>query len=563
MSSISITGSYKYVDVNPGHVLINGQVLYVNNSFRINDSELTGAPGSDHGDYYIHLRPNRKVMEAYYSKNWEYVVYSAAAGGAAPPQAPDELAIGKIQKRLVNGNTVLTTVPLNRGKRLIDTKDISDGAVTPGKLSSDVVFPQGPAGPAGPIGPAGPVGATGPIGPDGPIGLTGATGPKGDIGNTGPAGAAGSTGPKGDTGTAGAVGPAGPTGPAGADGAAGAVGPTGPTGLTGPTGATGAKGDTGYDTAPIGSVLSWSRKTLPEGYVLANGASYTQATYPQGYSAAQAEVAAGNTLWTVTGTNFTVPNLTDKFIYSKLPASMGQTGGEATHVLSLQEMPSHLHPGSDIGNTSLSHDHDVTGSWADQSQAVNSGGSTWGSASGGMYARTSGTPRQGNLSHSHQLNIVGQGGGLAHENMPPYVALAQIVKLAGVTASASVIQGPPGATGATGAAGATGAVGATGPTGATGPGLPTGVQDFGPYEVSTGVIAPDSEAGYVVTHNLGTAGAKLTAFGALMDISWGHRVIWRQEFPDINSIRMVFYHAGPVGGPNAQALLRFWIRKAP
>ena len=135
--SILVTGTAKYVEFAAGHVLINGQLLEIKEAWRITDDELTGspAPNANYGDYYVFLRPNKKVMEAYYQQDWEYVIRSATAGGAAPAELPDELCIGRIEKRDVSGVTQLTAVELNRGKSLIDTKDVSDGAITSAKLA--------------------------------------------------------------------------------------------------------------------------------------------------------------------------------------------------------------------------------------------------------------------------------------------------------------------------------------------------------------------------------------------------------------------------------------------
>lgn len=141
------TGSSKYVDIAPGHLLINGQLLYVDEVFRINDDNLVGAPSSDFGDYYVYLRPNKKVMESYYQQNWEYTLKSTTAGGAAPSENPDELCIGRIEKRNVSGVTQLSVIELNRGKSLIDTKDISDGAVTSAKLATSLALTGNPTAP--------------------------------------------------------------------------------------------------------------------------------------------------------------------------------------------------------------------------------------------------------------------------------------------------------------------------------------------------------------------------------------------------------------------------------
>ena len=68
-----------------------------------------------------------------------------------------------------------------------------------------------------------------------------------------------------------------------------------------PSGPQGAKGEIGYDTAPLGSVITTTRSTWTEEYVLANGQTLTEAAYPDCALVAAAEVAAGNPLWSIAG----------------------------------------------------------------------------------------------------------------------------------------------------------------------------------------------------------------------------------------------------------------------
>lgn len=69
----------------------------------------------------------------------------------------------------------------------------------------------------------------------------------------------------------------------------------------------GAIGDKNFSTAPIGVIQAFSGTTIPHGYLLADGASYKVADYPDLYA------VIGNTYGGDTE-NFNVPNLVDKFI---------------------------------------------------------------------------------------------------------------------------------------------------------------------------------------------------------------------------------------------------------
>jgi microcystin-dependent protein len=310
------------------------------------------------------------------------------------------------------------------------------------------------------LGGAGGGGAPGPPGPEGPMGPKGDTGPTGATGAPGAAGPTGPQGGKGDKGDTGAAGPTGATGP---------TGPTGPQGVKGDTGATGATGapgkdGVGYEASPVGAVLTFPGKNLPVGYVLADGHTYAKGTYPQGYDFAVAEVAAGNPLWTVNAAaqTFTVPDLRDRFLYSSSSAALGSAGGEAAHTLVNGEMPAHAHSGATTGGTTGadSPDHAHTPSGYGNFIATNTGGTYTGFAGGGAGGVVSTGAASGvtggtagaNVRHAHSvpaLGIYSDGGGGAHNNMPPYVVLAFIVKVWGVVNNGSTLVGPPGARGNT------------------------------------------------------------------------------------------------------------------
>lgn len=118
---------------------------------------------------------------------------------------------------------------------------------------------------------------------------------------------------------------------------------------------------------PSGLVAMWSgaADNIPDGWALCNGENGT-------------------------------PDLRDRFVVGAGSSySVGATGGEKTHTLTVSEMPSHSHSAS---------------LYSGSGKGVFASGST--SFSGMGYAGTS---------------IVGSGA--AHNNMPPYYALCYIMKL--------------------------------------------------------------------------------------------------------------------------------------
>ena len=116
------------------------------------------------------------------------------------------------------------------------------------------------------------------------------------------------------------------------------------------------------------------------------------------------------------------PNLMDRFIVGAGSTySVGTTGGSATVTLTTAQMPSHTHTGST--NTTGAHTHSIEPSW------VYHYGSGAYSYPGDSEYHTSPASTKSAGDHSHTLTINAAGSGNAHENRPPYYALAYIMKL--------------------------------------------------------------------------------------------------------------------------------------
>lgn len=128
--------------------------------------------------------------------------------------------------------------------------------------------------------------------------------------------------------------------------------------------------------------------------------------------------------WALCDGNNGTPNLTDRFIVGAGNTyTPGDTGGENTHQLTDAEMPSHNHYFSDTTSSAGSHSHSISDNVI-SSTIANTGGSNF-----GIRSTTSSTSSAGSHTHSTSGNTNTAGGDNAHENRPPYYALAYIMKL--------------------------------------------------------------------------------------------------------------------------------------
>lgn len=208
-------------------------------------------------------------------------------------------------------------------------------------------------------------------------------------------------------------------------------------------------GSTGYNIAEIGSVIFWSGKTNPSAdYALLNGQTLSQFDFPDGFAFAQAEVAAGNTDWVVSGTNFTLPNYQNRFLYAS--GSYTRTAKGGAESVALTSLQSGVNPNGTTGNDTPDHAH--FGVYNERWVPANAGaGIAYPYEAAGGPQSTTG---KGGATARHHHPLSARNADQAHNNMPPYVVLAMFVKIRGVSASADVITGPSGADGVDGVDGA-------------------------------------------------------------------------------------------------------------
>ena len=297
-----------------------------------------------------------------------------------------------------------------------------------GDWSAGVSFGQGPTGAQGP---------TGPTGAQGPAGSDGANGAKwysvlglpasglGEIGDfalrnegsiyekldattwqfrvniTGPLGL---TGPQGATGLTGAQGPTGPVGAPGVPGPAGSQGPLGPAGPAGPA-------------AGPGMVAWFAMPTLPAGWLKANGAAVSRATYAGLFAAIGTTYGAGDG-----STTFNLPDLRGEFIRGVddgrgvdpgrvLGSAQGDDLESHTHTAAADSAGGHTHTANNfariVGNNSSPYDVSAPSDPRDKYNTV-TGGST-----------------QSAGAHSHTVTVDPTGGS---ETRPRNVALVAAIK---------------------------------------------------------------------------------------------------------------------------------------
>ena len=171
-----------------------------------------------------------------------------------------------------------------------------------------------------------------------------------------------------------------------------AVGGTGATTASGARTALGIGTNVMYGFVPIGGIILWSGSiaSIPANWALCDGTNGT-------------------------------PNLRDRFVVGAgTTYAVGDTGGAATVALTTAQLAAHSHTGTALA--AGAHSHTIThGSTGGGGSPTLSGGSA------GTVATYSATDATGD--HVHTLAINNAGSGQAHENRPPYYALAYIMRV--------------------------------------------------------------------------------------------------------------------------------------
>lgn len=173
---------------------------------------------------------------------------------------------------------------------------------------------------------------------------------------------------------------------------------------------------------PVGSIKIWPSNTFPSGWVVCNGAYVNKASdpYPDLFT------VIGNTYGSGTsdgshhdGTGALIPGGVSYYLLPKLSDRMplgkgttyptiAATGGEITHLLTSAEMPAHRHNNGVASHATVNQVYSFTTE------------DMPGSAVHSIVTDTNARTYQGLTSQ--------EGGGTAHNNMPPYLVINFIIK---------------------------------------------------------------------------------------------------------------------------------------
>ena len=184
----------------------------------------------------------------------------------------------------------------------------------------------------------------------------------------------------------------------------------------------------------------WGRGTVPVGFIGMYSGSTNATLFEASGKGKDGSKMEG---WAICNGNNNTPDLRGKFIVGATkeePINDGdntyavkEMGGENTHQLNVNEMPSHNHTGTT----------DTTGSHSHKAYIDSGGGGSYGSHGEYMWTDGDGSsamasnhpnangflPTNSAGSHHHTLNVDYTGGDQAHENRPPYYAVYYIMRI--------------------------------------------------------------------------------------------------------------------------------------
>lgn len=153
------------------------------------------------------------------------------------------------------------------------------------------------------------------------------------------------------------------------------------------------------DSVPIGAIQFFAGGNSPKGWLICDGSAVSRTQYSDLFDVIGTTYGSGDG-----STTFNLPDQRGRVLIGAGSGySLGATGGEKTHTLTVNEMPAHEH------EVKWEHSYLVS---------LNKGSSGYG------YALNFGTPEGDGRLYGASI-----GGGQAHNNMQPYLTVNSIIKV--------------------------------------------------------------------------------------------------------------------------------------
>lgn len=174
-----------------------------------------------------------------------------------------------------------------------------------------------------------------------------------------------------------------------------------------------------YLLVPVGTIMQFAGGSVPDGWLFCDGANYSAEDYSRLYAVIGVTYGGDIDGDCDNGPNFNVPDFRGRIPVGLNSCdsdfnALNKTGGEKTHTLTADELPSHNHTINDPGhnhsyvNQPNTHDVAVSLTQTDTADNVNIGQTTGSSTTG--------------------ITINSTGGGGAHNNLQPYIVVNYIIR---------------------------------------------------------------------------------------------------------------------------------------
>lgn len=198
---------------------------------------------------------------------------------------------------------------------------------------------------------------------------------------------------------------------------------------------------------PAGIVMPFAGSTAPQGYLLCDGSAVSRTDYADLFTAIGTTYGSGDG-----STTFNVPDLSGRVVLGVSQShALGTTGGEATHVLTEQELPAHSHTvpahghANDITATTPQLSHTITqpvfkynkpgttstGNSAGETGYVstNTPNATRSGNAGIANHNVSNCTMSGSVTECDAFDTSSSGSSAAHNNMQPYLVLNYFISV--------------------------------------------------------------------------------------------------------------------------------------